>query len=233
MERDTYFHIHRIDENSLENDPFLSGDSVSIDDQFDNFYFNNQISPFGYATLEMNQMAQLHRKSIFEIYNEFEIQFPPFNILNYESLTVKEISEFDEIHAKATRVLEESGRALRHTLNLIRELIFEEVRLKNFPFRPSRKKCIWLCEDKNQLEDWLPNLGLKKYQILEVTCKGNIFKTDSKHIDTWELNVDEYYKQAIAYWDPKDYYKWPEILFSGELRILNRFDSITEINFNI
>ncbi|MEQ9425138.1 MAG: DUF2441 domain-containing protein [Cyclobacteriaceae bacterium] len=233
MNQGTYYHIHRIDENNQQNDSFLNSNSVVIGENFENFYFKNQLNKYSYFTNEQDESGHSCRKSIFETFKQFHNEFPPL-VFNYpEPPTNDELFQLDENYHKSRRVLEQSGTAFRHVLQVIRELTFEEVRLKNFKYLPSRKNCIWLCEDEAQLKDWKPNLSLNEdqYQILKVEVDGNIFKTDSKFIDTWELDISKYYENANQYWNPTSVFHYPEVLFTGELRILERFKKIEEIEF--
>ena len=236
MESKAYYHIHRIDENHRWSDPFLISDSVAINEKFENFYFHKQIDKYGYGTCErtgpLNQPNNLERISIFTTLGNIDKKFPPFVFDIPRTPKPEELYELEELYSKSTEILQESNRAFRHTFQLLRELIFEEVRLKNFSNLPSRKNCIWICEDEAQLKDWIPNLGLATFQIMKVEAVGNIFKTDSKFISTWELDVSKYYEYANQYWNPTNNFQYPEVLFTGELRILERFDTIEEIEFD-
>ncbi len=69
----------------------------------------------------------------------------------------QELSKF--YHYDPARTLRETYDALRGSLLLIRELIFEEVRIKAFPQHPSRQRCIWLLpENCDALAYWWPAL---------------------------------------------------------------------------
>ena len=107
-----------------------------------------------------------------------------------------------------------------------RELILEEVRSRYFVNLPSRRKCIWLC-DEQSLEKWIKYLEAKDdAKIFEVETKGNLFVSRDSLLPQLHYPRDVMYKMAYDYWnrseeslkdaDDKEY------LFQGEVKLLRR-----------
>jgi len=65
-------------------------------------------------------------------------------------------------------------------MKLVGELVLESIRLKEFKDRPSRQKCLWLTETKDQAEEWASDCASgEDYRIVKVCVRGNVFKCDS------------------------------------------------------
>lgn len=100
---------------------------------------------------------------------------------------------------------------------ILREIIFEKVRLEKFSNKPSRLSCIYLIEEKELIEKWYNNLGTsinksplyklkptktKKFEF-ENGCviRESIYKVDSKLLEIDVTNPDLVEKNANLYWD--------------------------------
>lgn len=87
---------------------------------------------------------------------------------------------------------------------ITREAIFEEVRLKNFPSKPSRLDSIFLCEDKQAIEIFKNETGRRFDITYEVEL---IDQTQPFHRGSWKMpltndhSIFHVYELAHAYWE--------------------------------
>lgn len=105
---------------------------------------------------------------------------------------------------------------------MIRELVYEEVRSKYFNGLPSRRHCIWLC-DETDVNLWKNTLQ-GEYDVYKVLATGNIHKCYAGALDDENINYEILFNKAVAYWNgelignPEE----KEYLFEGKIRILER-----------
>jgi hypothetical protein len=112
-----------------------------------------------------------------------------------------------------------------HFSMLARELLWESVRLSEFPQEPSRQKCIWLAESIPDVMQWLRRMHVRPVQVVEVRATGR------RHIaDQWQLvggseMLRVWYEKARAYWRG-DRTPTPdlEILFEGRIEVVRIVD---------
>lgn len=101
-----------------------------------------------------------------------------------------------------------------------RETIFEDIRKKYFPHLPSRKKCLFLCDEKN-VDYWInAKITSENYNILLLKVFGEIFKADTLFIDQTIPNYSNYLPN-LAYVEEcaKDYWSG-HIIFSNKVEYL-------------
>lgn len=96
-------------------------------------------------------------------------------------------------------VLNRSDIILNEYTLLIRELVYEEIRLKYFPDLPSRQHCIWLCKREN-LEIWLNELRGNPLEICKVKVTGNIHECYEGALDNTNINYMLLCEKAKKYW---------------------------------
>lgn len=110
---------------------------------------------------------------------------------------------------------------VRHFVTLARELFWESVRLSEFPDRPSRQRCLWLCPSLENARDWLSRLESKNYQILKVSVNGRLHTAnellllgDSEPLEITRAKAREYW-QGLQVEGCRE-----EILFEGKMKVL-------------
>lgn len=111
-----------------------------------------------------------------------------------------------------------------------REFIFESVRSKNFPDKPSRLECTFLCKNFQDAQE----LHQKNRQFdliyeVEIIDDGQVFETDMALIDnapTDTIVVME--EKAKTYWNPSNIVK-SEILTNSPIKIIGAFEIGVEI----
>ena len=109
------------------------------------------------------------------------------------------------------------------------ELVFESVRVSQFPELPSRQTCIYLSESSD-VEKWYAAISPDgKAPICEIEATGNLHKADQRWLqDNDVLPHSNFVKNAEGYWGGEPYARdttW-EILFVGELRVIQKFDTL-------
>ena len=105
---------------------------------------------------------------------------------------------------------------------VIRELIFEEIRVELFPNKPSRLKCLYLfktLEENNEWESIFKRINRKPLQLLKLEVEGNIFEGDSSLILRQNNSIDDKVNQAKEYWSNTNA-KIPEYLFTGKAKVI-------------
>lgn len=147
-----------------------------------------------------------------------------------EDLSSQQIQNLRLFNTEIICSLNECGDYLEQSLKVTRELIFERVRQKSYPVYPSRLNCIWLCE-KEELEGWWDEFSDKegKY-IVEVSATGKIFKADGAFITHDVIRFSDFFNLANEYWQGKMHHdndkREPETLFSGQLKVIKRYDNL-------
>lgn len=110
----------------------------------------------------------------------------------------------------------------RHFLTLARELVWENIRLQDFPCEPSRQRCVWLVESEEQARLWGQRMGFSpmNYWIVKVRATGCALKTDAHLLAADSEPLPLWYDKARRYWrgevtdDPH-----AEVLFTGTVRV--------------
>ena len=110
-----------------------------------------------------------------------------------------------------------------HFMQYARELIWEEVRSKNFPSLPSRLRCIWLAVSLDDAKIWAARMKLEKnFQILKVNADGNFHIADESFL----VGDSEAYSKSVE--NAQRYWKGElnegglrEVLFEGNLKVID------------
>lgn len=127
-------------------------------------------------------------------------------------------------HPEVAKVGAES---LRHVIAMVKELLWESVRVEYYNSLPSRQKCIWLIENEGTVSHWMKRLDVHEGQrsYLKVTCDGHMHVADENWLygDTYRLS--KAIEDAHSYWSgemTKGYKK--EILFTGRMRVIEALE---------
>jgi hypothetical protein len=110
---------------------------------------------------------------------------------------------------------------------LTRELVFEDVRARKFPYAPSRKTCVWLCDTEDEAVNWAATLGRGRdlYRIVEVKATGRVHTAETRHLENDLIPVPRVQSAARLYWcgqvAPEN---MRETLFAGRLEIVRIVD---------
>jgi len=109
-----------------------------------------------------------------------------------------------------------------HFLMLVRELLWENVRLAEFPEAPSRQRCIWLIESMANVTNWISHLGFKPnhYSVVRVRATGRALNVDGNYLAGDSEPLPVWFEKARAYWSSKNTQNpLPEVLFEGRIEV--------------
>jgi len=193
-----YYHIQRFDCPHKWN----VGNTFSFGNQ-NNHYANRFNNPgFVYAT-ETGEKIQI-LQSFYRIKSLL-------NTGNVSGIDLRKIVELIKV----------LRRFADDTLIVHRENVFEEIRAKNFPNLPSRKRCIWLIPfNKESLDFWVPRIPKRK--IFQINATGKVHNSSERFLLFEEYNSLEDIRQAaFSYWagvegESKD----DEIIFEGVIEVI-------------
>lgn len=138
-----------------------------------------------------------------------------------EVLRAPDITKFKSrnIAAGCAEIIESHFRA-------IREYEFEEIRRVEFPFLPSRTKCLWLATDAKDATYWRSRLADRtNVRLLRVRARGVLHLGYDGHLSVEVQSISSLRNAARAYWrgDEHDSGKI-EILLEGEMEVLEVLD---------
>lgn len=109
-----------------------------------------------------------------------------------------------------------------HFLMLARELVWENVRLAEFPDAPSRQRCIWLIRTLEDTKRWISQLGFQPnyYWVVQVRVTGRLLDVDANLLAGDSEPLQTWYEKASRYWMGKNSENpLPEVLFEGMIRV--------------
>lgn len=114
-----------------------------------------------------------------------------------------------------------------HLAGLVGELIWEDVRQREFPGLPSRQRCVWLVPDLEAVRYWLERLGpgASAAQVVRVRCAGRVHVASESHLVGDSVPIEEAALRARRYWrgELPDTGR-EEIIFEGRLTVLQVLD---------
>lgn len=175
--------------------------------------------PYGFMTVERNRLVpNLISSDTYDIIYDF---FQNRNLDNLDRI-VSDLESNDFIHTDV------------YIKRVLREIIFEVERLRNFSNKPSRLSCMYLMENKINSGTWKDYLGIdssnyteyifeaedpKRFKIPTFDNKEVIHRADAKWLEIDVDNLSEVYKNASNYWEGNmTSNPLVEILFYGVLK---------------
>lgn len=112
---------------------------------------------------------------------------------------------------------------------ITRELIFEEARKEINPELPSRFKCLYVCQNINEINNWLEifkRTDKTNIQIVKLELTGNIFCGDASLILRQNISLNKKKEQAKKYWNGIKDKSINEYLFIGTARVIDIIEKI-------
>ena len=108
-----------------------------------------------------------------------------------------------------------------HFMRYVRELIWEDVRRREFPRLPSRQRCVWLIPTQEGVRYWLQNLDVTPgFQVLRVRVQGRLHVASQTYLLTDSEPMEETIKKARLYWSGVvEEEETTEIIFEGRVRV--------------
>lgn len=126
------------------------------------------------------------------------------------------------IENSATRDLP-MGEVMRGYKAMLRESVFENIRLSNYPNLPSRRSCLWMASSLEGACAWmsrLPHRGNKRVLEIRVLGDGVVHMANEGHLTTGPLNIQELELHAHNYWSGKTADGMAEFLYAGRFRVI-------------
>lgn len=141
----------------------------------------------------------------------------------YEGRSHERIATY---HYDIEQSYKEAVDCIFFNMRLVRELVFEEVRTREYPHCPSRRTCIWLMpDDLSAVKAWRSSLPEGQHRLFRVLAKGKIHCANPKYLEGGSLGISFWRELAVNYWSGKDIHeKRKEILFEGELKVVEQMD---------
>jgi hypothetical protein len=215
MQKKELYHFHIINDYS---DKWTIGEKLTFGKEKTNNYHEQIIN------LQANNLLNTDTETLVSKVDDFsEMGKKILEILPQLNDTTKEIEEYRNFLSGFDDIMKMCSRTLLYYVTYIRELTFEEVRLKINQDLPSRKSCLWVCDEDN-IETWrtiwTPN---KKYKLFKLSLEGIFHEVDSRMINNNAWQIQDFEKHAKYYWTNKTFLKGnrqPEILFEGNATIL-------------
>lgn len=81
----------------------------------------------------------------------------------------------------------------------VREQVFEDYRVCNYPDLPSRQKCLWVTES-NQLPYWKTMSQNTQRSLLTLELDGDLFCADEHWLAANTFSAVTYWERAAHYW---------------------------------
>lgn len=130
-------------------------------------------------------------------------------------------------HFDSSKALLETVPLMRSSLNMVREMFFENMRMEKFPDKISRLKSIHVIPAKKEdLAFWLPQLKFPGAVIYKLETAGRYHRADQRFLDNTMFTFEDTRKKAEAYWTEKEdvntqMHEW---IFQGTVRVLEIVD---------
>lgn len=171
-----YFHINRILPYSLHQ-PLKIGDSIDVGGESNPYFrFYEKNNKTYQLTTTDGQSLQIPGVKFIGSVKSGEINCPNLPDIAYD--------------------------VSRHLAGLVGELIWEEIRRKEFPHLPSRQRCIWLIPDMSGVKYWASRLGVTygTHQVLRVRCQGRMHIASEQYLLGDSVPLEEAISKARQYW---------------------------------
>lgn len=222
-----FYHIHR--NNWRYSDDWHVGNILTTSkDNYNYFFYGILNEPEPRHSYQSEQLHLLDYS--YKIINEarkFEKE------AEMHEITEENILNINSCNSVLLNTLDNCNHHLEQSLKLSRELIFENIRIRDFKTHPSRLHCFWLC-DKTDLSIWWEEFEDKSDKtIIKVKATGNVFKADGSFIHLDTMKFSDYDNIATDYWSGKsnsDPTKSKfETLFEGQIKIMAQYSNPQEI----
>ncbi|MHA1942226.1 MAG: DUF2441 domain-containing protein [Candidatus Hodarchaeales archaeon] len=174
-------------------------------------------TPSDYSHYWKNKLKKDYAKLCFN-QNKDQIGIPKIfeNIKMASGISLRDqiIKEIEEIYVQG-----------KYTSELLKEYIFEEVRINSFPRLPSRKRCIFLFDKELDIVSYANRLefDMSNYSLLEIEAVepiGKIFRANMQLLDVNSGDYGDFKKNAEEYWACCSQIDInSEVLFEGNYRI--------------
>lgn len=197
-----------------------------INQDRDYFHINRVVAYSPYALLNIDDSFDVGGESnpYFRFYEKNKKAYPLTNGAGQTTLIpgVKFIGGVQKGEINCATLPSIAHELSRHLAGLVGELIWEDIRRREFPHLPSRQRCIWLIPDVEGVRYWVSRLGvaLGTYQVLRVRCQGRMHIASEKYLLGDSVSLEDAVSQARQYWlgvIPEK--NTEEIIFEGRVTV--------------
>ncbi len=172
-------------------------------EKFYHIHRTNELSHLWYVGNKINfttRQTNMFNKYYDSYYPQMSIDGTSYPISQALDIIISQKLYAKENNAKI--IVEQVKDVTKEFALFLRENIFEEIRMNYFQSLPSRKSCIWVC-DENALDYWVATLG-QGHQIFEVSITGTIHRADQKYLNAEILPCELIRENAFHYWTGND-----------------------------
>ena len=118
-----------------------------------------------------------------------------------------------------------------HSCLVIRELVLENIRLKEYTNHPSRLECLYCVESIEDARKWIePLKRMDRHnpplQIVKLKAKGKLFKGDGNLMLRNTFSIDSKIEMAHKYWNAETNSDNEELLFIGDVEVVKIFEDL-------
>ncbi|WP_144577097.1 DUF2441 domain-containing protein [Agrobacterium sp. DE0009] len=151
----------------------------------------------------------------------------PVNLANGDIIQVPAIRFLKAVRSGEITPANLAGDALdiaQHYLMLARELLYEEVRVRDHADLPSRQTCLWASDNIEEARAWAVKLG-GRARIFRLRVVGLKHRADANLLLGDSEPLSATYKSAEAYWsgESSSMPLW-ETLISGAVTLVDEVD---------
>lgn len=108
-----------------------------------------------------------------------------------------------------------------HLAGHLMELVFEDVRRREFPHLPSRQRCVWLIPNQDGVRYWLQRMNVGgQFQVVRVRVQGRLHTASESYLIHDSVSQEELIRLARQYWlGIVEEAGTEEIIFEGRMRV--------------
>lgn len=127
----------------------------------------------------------------------------------------------DEEIREVPNVIEVARDFSSHLTRQTGEIVFEDVRRREFPHLPSRQRCVWLIPNQGGVKFWLRRMDVGgQFQVLKVRVQGRLHTASESYLVTDGFSLEEMIRSARQYWlGIVEDAETEEIIFEGRMRV--------------
>lgn len=112
-----------------------------------------------------------------------------------------------------------------HFVAYLREVIWEDVRRREFPHLPSRQRCVWLIPSQDGVKFWLRRMSVYErgldFRVVRVQGQGRLHKASESYLLGDSEPMIETIEKARQYWQGVvGEAETEEITFEGRMHVL-------------
>ncbi len=198
-----------------------------IDTNQDYFHINRKAAWSHYEAMNAGDQIDVGGSSN-PYFQFFEKQMKSVPVTNSKDGSVLNVPGVKFIGSVASREVQTDNVAgiahdiLKHFVAYVRELIWEDIRAKEFPHLPSRQRCIWLIPNLEGVKYWISRIHLTgtDFEVLRVKGQGRIHIASESYLLGDSEPMEESLKKARQYWlGVVENEGTEEVIFEGRLKV--------------